>query len=73
MTLTRKQGFGVYSYTIKVEIENIENKEQTEREIEEICSEYIENPDNFSKKNKEIMLESENTKRALKEWISKNE
>mgnify|MGYP001316205140 CR=1 FL=1 len=73
LTLTREQGFGVYSYTIKVEIANKENKEQTEKEIEKIRSEYIENPDNFSKKHAEIVLESVDTKKALEKWISKNE
>ncbi|MFA5324836.1 MAG: hypothetical protein WC305_01565 [Bacteroidales bacterium] len=71
LTLTREQGFGVYSYTIKVDIQNKENKEQTEKEIEEIRSEYIKNPDNFSKKHEEIILESVDTKRALKNGFQK--
>lgn len=71
LTLTREQGFGVYSYTIKVEISHVENKEQTEKEIEKIRSEYIENPDNFSKKHTEIILESIDTKKALEAWVQK--
>jgi len=47
------------------------NKEQTEKEIEEIRSEYIKNPDNFSKKHEEIILESVDTKRALKNGFQK--
>lgn len=71
LTLTQERGFGVYSYTIKVRLSDTQNKKQTEKEIEDFRSMYIENPDDFSKNHTEIILESIETKKALEQWISK--
>jgi hypothetical protein len=71
LTLTRECGFGVYSFTIEVKFTDIENREQTEKKIHNIRSQYMENSEDFSKKHVEIVLESSETKIALDKWVSK--
>jgi len=72
LNLTMERGFGVYDFCFQVDLSDKNDKVFTISEIEKLRTEYLEDPNSFSSKYSECKLDSDQTKAALNNWMTKN-